>query len=356
MRGGAGAGVICVLAAAVLGGCASEADDASAPDTGGGPVAYEDHWHTAFGVYVCDAFLPDIREFESPEGIHTHGDGVVHIHPFTEAGAGANATLGLYLAGADVAVGEGELSVGGETYRDGDDCDGEPGRVQVVRWADVRSGADPEDVTSRASDQRFDADGEGYTLAFVPEGVEVPPPPSVDLLDQLSLPDEPEVPPDEAAGNEMPGDGTAGAPGDVPASGGGAVPPPGFRPVLATGPAAAGACGRDAVGGLDGQCYELGTDGPGLDAVATAEARLEDGQHLVALELTDDGIDEFNALAATCFPPTATCPVGRVAIVVDDRVVSAPTVHEAEFAADQISISGEFDEAEAEAIADALTP
>nr|MCU0269912.1 hypothetical protein [Acidimicrobiales bacterium] len=53
-----------------------------------------DHWHTAYGVYVCDTFqepIPD--QGTDPVGIHTHGDGVIHIHPFSEASSGDNAQL-----------------------------------------------------------------------------------------------------------------------------------------------------------------------------------------------------------------------------------------------------------------------
>src|SRR5213592_5137587 len=46
------------------------------------PVANVDHWHAAYGIYNCDAFEPAIQVKTDPDGIHTHGDGVIHIHPF----------------------------------------------------------------------------------------------------------------------------------------------------------------------------------------------------------------------------------------------------------------------------------
>ena len=37
-----------------------------------------------------------------------------------------------------------------------------------------------------------------------------------------------------------------------------------------------------------------------------------------------DGIDQFNAIAAQCSPPSETCPTGQLAIVLDsDRAVGA---------------------------------
>ena len=53
-----------------------------------------DHWHAAYGVYLCDRWLPAIRSDRDPQGIHTHNDGVIHIHPFNRQAAGRRATLG----------------------------------------------------------------------------------------------------------------------------------------------------------------------------------------------------------------------------------------------------------------------
>jgi hypothetical protein len=48
-------------------------------------------------VYICDHWAPNVPLFESVDGIHTHGDGVIHIHPFTANAAGPNATLGFFI-------------------------------------------------------------------------------------------------------------------------------------------------------------------------------------------------------------------------------------------------------------------
>jgi hypothetical protein len=355
------AGTLGVLAALALGACANEADDRpeSAEAATGEPVVMENHWHAAFSVYVCDEFRPDIAEFESPEGIHTHSDGVIHIHPFTEAGAGDNATLGLFLRGADIELDDGELAVDGETYRDGHDCDGEPARVQVARWGDVRSGGDPEIVTEDAADLRFEADGEAYTIAVVPEGTDVPPPPSADDLDELGAPDGPAEPdPGAGPGPDGASDGPGDPTGEPPAAGAGADDTPGFRPVLVPSvPAEPGRpCPAGLLGGLDGSCYDLGSDGAlGTDVVAAASVETQQGQLTVALEMTSEGIDRFNTLAALCFQQVDPCPTGQLAIVAAGHVVAAPTVYEPAFEADQIMINGNFDADEAEAIAEAIT-
>jgi hypothetical protein len=67
-------------------------EDRRNEDLGGVPQL-GDHIHQAFGINVCGEFLENVPEFESPVGIHTHGDGVLHIHPFSQLGVGANATL-----------------------------------------------------------------------------------------------------------------------------------------------------------------------------------------------------------------------------------------------------------------------
>jgi preprotein translocase subunit SecD len=56
------------------------------------------------------------------------------------------------------------------------------------------------------------------------------------------------------------------------------------------------------------------------------------------------GIDAFNSTAAACFASTPTCPTGKLAITLDDEVISALGVQAASFSRDQIVISGGFDE------------
>jgi preprotein translocase subunit SecD len=67
-----------------------------------------------------------------------------------------------------------------------------------------------------------------------------------------------------------------------------------------------------------------------------------------------DGIDQFNAVAAQCFAAQAACPSGQLAIVLDGRVISAPTIERPAFDADQITISGSFDEGGARDLATSL--
>jgi hypothetical protein len=63
-----------------------------------------DHWHASLDVNVCGQWLSPAPNFESQAGspdirvgIHSHGDGLVHIHPFNSSESGKNATLGRFL-------------------------------------------------------------------------------------------------------------------------------------------------------------------------------------------------------------------------------------------------------------------
>ena len=76
-----------------------------------------------------------------------------------------------------------------------------------------------------------------------------------------------------------------------------------------------------------------------------------------------DGIDKFNAIAAVCYSATASttaCPLqasaqhGQIAIVLDNKVLAAPSIDAASFQRDQITISGSFTQSEASDIATAL--
>ena len=92
-------------------------------------------------------------------------------------------------------------------------------------------------------------------------------------------------------------------------------------------------------------------------ALETARANLADsGQWTVSptFKSGDDGIGGFNGIAGQCFTKGSTCPTGQLAIVLDGRVLSAPSINSQSFKADQIEISGSFTERTAKDLATAL--
>lgn len=92
-------------------------------------------------------------------------------------------------------------------------------------------------------------------------------------------------------------------------------------------------------------------------ALETARFNLGNtGQWVVApnFKSGSDGIGGFNAVAGQCFTKGSTCPTGQLAIVLDGRVLSAPTINSQSFKADQIEITGSFTERTAKDLATAL--
>jgi len=89
------------------------------------------------------------------------------------------------------------------------------------------------------------------------------------------------------------------------------------------------------------------------DSLQTANAEFGTTEWIVAptFRSGSPGIDDFNTLAAQCFGGSSDCPSGRIAIEIDGRVVTAPTVQVASFSRDSITISGTFDEASAKDLA-----
>jgi hypothetical protein len=177
------------------------------------PVAFDDHWHASYGIYVCGEWLPVIPTFEDPNDIHTHGDGVIHIHPFAASAAGENARLEVFLDGAGIELTDDKLTVGEDTWEEGtDECDGEAAELVVAKWQDVQTTTErPALIPSDFGDTRFREDGEGYTIAFVPvdqaEGEgdeEIPKPESSPQLAELGAIDSGQTP----TGSTLPGETT----------------------------------------------------------------------------------------------------------------------------------------------------
>ena len=145
-----------------------------------------DHWHSAIGFYICGTFAPDIVEAADPLGIHTHADGVVHTHPFVSRAAGKKAKLGVFFDTVKAKVTSTELKLPGQdSKKNGDKCDGKAGTVQVKTWASRDPGTEGVVYKGDPSDIRL-TDSQLITVAFVPDGTDIPKPPSEPRLDSLT--------------------------------------------------------------------------------------------------------------------------------------------------------------------------
>jgi len=99
-----------------------------------GPFAGRDHWHAVYAVFICGQRQPNFPTWES--GVHTHADGVIHIHPFVPAEEGTGARLTRWFEYGGGRLTESEMQMPGtpddQTYRNGDRCpDGGRGVLQV---------------------------------------------------------------------------------------------------------------------------------------------------------------------------------------------------------------------------------
>lgn len=196
----------------------------------GGVPQLGDHIHMAIGANACGEFLPDVPEFESEVGIHTHGDGVLHIHPFSQLGAGANATLERYMqdardgGGLDLSLSNSKLTWLSDTYEEGTTpCEGVDGpQLRIAYWSDVQAeGGDPQVTTGDFGELLLTENGGGITIFYGDPDADIPKPPTADQLAELGAADGGEVPDEEGStttttGGEPSGSTTTTAAGDTP--------------------------------------------------------------------------------------------------------------------------------------------
>lgn len=197
----------------------------------GGTPQLGDHIHQAISVWACGReFLPDLPEFESTVGIHTHGDGVIHIHPSSQLGVGANATLERYLKDVrdegdlDFSLSDTKLTYLDETYEEGEtECEGvDDPQLRMAYWPRVGDeGSEPEITTGDFTDLRLTENGSGLTIYFGDPDADIPKPPHAQDLARLGAADGGEAIPDDDvadAGNTTttsPGETTTSAPGET---------------------------------------------------------------------------------------------------------------------------------------------
>lgn len=133
------------------------------------PPTTKDHWHQAYGIYICDAYIANPGDEGSDRlGIHTHADGLIHIHPFTNRATGRGAVLGRFTEQIGMELSATKLKAPGQkTKENGDKCGDEKGRVRLVEWESAQDttpqfvGGDPEDYRLRENGV--------VVIAFLPE-------------------------------------------------------------------------------------------------------------------------------------------------------------------------------------------
>ncbi len=211
-------------------------EELASPESKEEPRANAAHWHVALGVRVCDRWLDPVQDQADPKGIHSHSDGIIHVHPFVASAAGRRATLERYAEAV-----KGELAVnrfawpegGGKkvAHETGDKCGEQEAEVKAFYNGELHEG-DPSDIllTDRGK----------LVLALVPKGTtyeQIGDPPSTGGLDNLS-----DVDPAEQARQSPPTsstDSAASVPADPTVSAVPGTPPPSVVPETTTASTAA---------------------------------------------------------------------------------------------------------------------
>ena len=100
---------------------------------GGGGAQVSEHWHAAVRISVCGELY---TEPPTSGGVHSHGDGLMHIHPRqgVSGESGSNASVGTFFSGTRLLLLEDRIQVPGDRlYRQGDRCpDGNVGNLVVT--------------------------------------------------------------------------------------------------------------------------------------------------------------------------------------------------------------------------------
>jgi len=188
----------------------------------GSPTSKEEprpgtHWHVALGVRVCDQWLEPLRSEADNNGIHTHGDGLIHVEPNLASVSGSRAVFERFaetvkgeVAADRFAWPEGDGKKKKVEHKTGDKCGEQEGEVKTFYNGEPHEG-DPSEI--RLTDQGK------LVLAFVPKGTtyeQIGDPPSTTELAKQGGPSPEQQPQavDPAAGTLIDPAATPGAPAE----------------------------------------------------------------------------------------------------------------------------------------------
>lgn len=155
-----------------------------------------DHWHEAFAANICGEWLISAVTFDTTAdnpnvtaGIHTHGDGFIHVEPNTKSEGGDNATLGRYLAYGGWEASEDSLSLwtgptfapATKTWSNGDKCPS--GSAFSGKQGVVKYSINCTQRTGNPSDHKL-RDREVVAVAFLPKSESIGIPPNANAAPQ----------------------------------------------------------------------------------------------------------------------------------------------------------------------------
>jgi hypothetical protein len=146
-----------------------------------------DHWHEAYGIYICDKYVANIDNAENPYGIYTENDGIIHVTPFEKKYAGHNATIDLFAKAVDLKVDRNSVQPPGDpkVYKAGEKCGDKNGKYVVKEWSDATKADSGQELKSNPRSLKLQ-DKHAIAFAFVPEDMKVediPLPPSASTIE-----------------------------------------------------------------------------------------------------------------------------------------------------------------------------
>ena len=202
------------------------------PEADSTPPTINDHWHAAYGFYLCDTWYKLAGNLEGtnsagqplfPEfvrtGVHSHDDGVMHWHPFTAAATGANAVLGVFLDTYDVELTNDTLkfpdnNVLGFTdeYTEGDTkCNGEDAELSIKVWDSYTDTDAGSRYIANMDRVHIDHDGMVFGIYFTPKDAEQVMPPWASELPALGAVDTGQTAPTTTVVGVTPGSTPSGS-------------------------------------------------------------------------------------------------------------------------------------------------
>ncbi len=144
--------------------------------SGVGPTS-SDHWHAALGVDDCGKWAPNWLTPVDPSagtpvrsgstiyaGMHSHGDGLIHMEPQTSDEVGRHATLGTYFTMNGFQLSSTHVKFASADLKNGDKCGKLPGKLHWLVNGKERVG-DPTKYLLRDSDY--------IVVAFLPDSKKI---------------------------------------------------------------------------------------------------------------------------------------------------------------------------------------